>query len=130
MFLDRFFKRRVALVEVPAARPIAKLDDELADHLRVLPHNAAFKWLTDRLELQSRYLASKLANEPHGSLREVDQLQAGIYWCHWLQRQVADVTNVPQRKLRDPEAEELELFKQLSAQLERVGSDPTAVDTP
>lgn len=110
------------IVEVPANRTHLKGGDkEIRDAIQTLSAHAGFIALTDRLNAMNYQLKTKLNGERHADLRQVDFLQAGIYWSHWLQQEVArSTTKMPERPI-DPLAEEEAAFREIDAAMERVG---------
>jgi len=98
-------------------------EEGIKESVATLASHPGFVWLIKRLELQRSALKSKLDLEKHETLREVDFLQAGIYWAGWLQQETARMTTkLPQRKL-DPFEEELVAFRELDSAIERVGEE-------
>lgn len=110
------------IVEVPGNRTHLKGGDkEIREAIQTLSAHAGFIALTDRLNTMNSMLKSKLNAERHPDLRQVDFLQAGIYWSNWLKQEVArSTTKMPERPV-DPLAEEEQAFRELDAALERVG---------
>lgn len=110
------------IVEVPSNRTQLKGGDkELREAIQTLSAHAGFIALTDRLNTMNAMLKTKLNAERHPDLRQVDFLQAGIYWSHWLQQEVArSTTKMPERPI-DPLAEEEAAFREIDLAMERVG---------
>jgi hypothetical protein len=77
----------------------------------------------DRLALQRQLLESKLTREFHKDLREVDQLQAGVFWLGYVQEVISKALDQPQRVPKDVMDEEMEAFRELDAKIERVGME-------
>lgn len=119
---------RVVVKEVPVYKviqvktvPIQAKTKEIRDAIKTLPAHPGFQALLDDLALQRQFLESKSCNEFHKDLREGDFIQSGIYWLNYVQAFVDRQTETPRRVERDAMAEELEAFKQIDAQIERVG---------
>ena len=110
------------IVEVPENRTHLKGGDkELREVISTLSAHAGFIALTDRLNTMNFMLKTKLNGERHADLRAVDFLQAGIYWSHWLQQEVArSTTKMPERPV-DAMDEEIQAFRQIDAAIERIG---------
>lgn len=104
-----------------ASRPTLKMEPDIHQALIGLGGHPGFRYLCDKLDLQASYLRAKLSGERHESLREVDAIQSGIAWCGWLKAQVAQATEIANRpRHQAPLEEEMRLFRELDAQLERV----------
>jgi hypothetical protein len=99
-------------------------DKETRDAVATLPAHPGFLAIVNRLATQKQMVQTKLSSGFHKELREVDYLQAGIFWLDYVQEQVNKATQV-KLTARPTEAydEELEAFKQIDAQLERVGME-------
>jgi hypothetical protein len=124
--LRELFSPRVVykIVEVKAPRPILKWDQSTQDAVSTLTSHPGFVALIERLSLTKAQLKSKNDTQWKKDLREADFLQAGIFWCSWLQNEVDKATfKGSQRKYVDPMQEELDAFKELDARIERVGMD-------
>lgn len=118
--LSKLFRRPLTL-EVASARVPLRLEPDIQQSLVALGSHPGFRYLCDKLDLQASYLRAKLAGERHESLREVDAIQSGIAWCGWLKAQVAQATEIANRpRQQAPLEEEMRLFRELDAQLERV----------
>jgi hypothetical protein len=97
---------------------------ELKDAIKTLSSHPGFVAILDRLALQKQLLANKASLEFHKDIRELDYLQAGIFWLGYIQTLLDKVTEVPRQPQRDIMQEELEAFQEIDRQLERVGGDP------
>lgn len=113
---------RYKIVEVPEVRPSLKRDTELQESIATLASHPGFQAILNRLALQSAQLKTKLNFERHADMRAIDFLQAGIYWSNWLAQELRRATTkVPERRV-DPFQEELNAFREIDAQIERVGA--------
>jgi hypothetical protein len=112
------------IVEVDSPRtPLQVEDEELRASIATLSGHPGFAHLLKKLALQNAALGSKLKYERHTTLDEVNFLQAGVYWSNWLQAELKRATTKMTQRRVDPMQEELDAFKQLDAQIERVGMD-------
>lgn len=112
------------IVEVAKPRPTFRWDQNTKDAVSTLTAHPGFVALTDKLSLINSQLKTKCYSSVHKELREVDFLQAGIFWSNWLREQIEQATvRGSVKQYVDPMAEELEAFKLLDAQIERVGMD-------
>jgi hypothetical protein len=74
------------------------------------------------LAVQNAALKGRLDHSFHKDLREVDILQAGVFWSNWLRSELERATvGAPQGRQVDPMEEELAAFRAIDAQIERVG---------
>jgi len=124
--LRQLFAPRVVykVVEIKTPRPIVRWDDHTKDAVSTLSSHPGFIALLDKLKLTKYQLESKNSTQWKKDLREADFLQAGIFWCGWLEAEVSKSTiKGSQQKYIDPLAEELAAFKELDARIERVGMD-------
>lgn len=124
--LKKLFAPRVIykVVEVKAPRTPYRWDQNTQDAVSTLSAHPGFIAILDRLAVTKAQLESKNNTQWKKDLREGDFLQSGIFWCNWLQDQISKATvKGSQRRYVDPMAEELEAFKALDAQIERVGMD-------
>jgi hypothetical protein len=112
------------VVEVRAPRSNQPWTKEIKDAIATLPSHPGFIALIDRLNLQKQMLENKCSREFHKDQRETDYLQAGVFWLGYLQDLVAKATKLMPPAPADAYAEELEAFKQIDAQIERIGMDP------
>jgi hypothetical protein len=110
------------VIEVPEARTHLKGGDkEIREVVQTLSSHAGFIWLTDRLSVMNAALTTKLKGERHPDLRQVDFLQAGIYWSNWLKQECARATTKMPEKQVDALAEEEQAFREIDAAIERIG---------
>jgi hypothetical protein len=113
------------VVEVKSPRSSQAWSKEIKDAISTLSSHPGFVALTDRLNLQRQMLESKLSREFHKDLREIDYLQAGVFWLGYIQDLVAKATNLIPSAPVDAMQEEMEAFKLLDSQIERIGiEDP------
>lgn len=104
----------------------ADLDDESIKAIPGLESNPGFRAVCAKLRLQRAMLQSKLDNTHHKDIREVDFLQAGLYWSKWLENFVQ--AEVKKQELFDTkprsafDIEERE-FERIAASLEVVGRE-------
>jgi hypothetical protein len=112
------------VVEVPTPRThLQGGEKEVRESIYTLAAHPGFVALTSRLSLQCAALKTKLNHERHADMRAVDFLQAGVYWSNWLMLELQRATTkMPERKL-DAMEEEVAAFREIDAQLERVGMD-------
>lgn len=111
------------VVELDEPRGSDEEDEVMKESIATLNSHPGFLHLVKKLGRQRAYLRSKLAFEKHSDLREVDFLQAGIFWCNWLNTEIKRATiKLPPRKL-DAMEEELRAFREIDAQIERVGAE-------
>ncbi len=90
-------------------------DDEA--QIIALQHHRGFQALMGRFELQKRALCATLQSSKHTDIRAVDNLQAGIHWITFLQREVAKQT----RKKEEPKYYEDDMTALVKAAIIRVG---------
>ena len=114
-------KPEYRVVELSTPRANAPNQAVEADAIATLASHPGFVALQRRLGLFNQSLRTKLISERHTDLASVNFLQAGVYWSGWLDEELKRATTKftqPHHKVFD---EELEAFKALDAQLERVG---------
>ena len=124
--LRELFKSKVVykIVEVKAPRPSYRWDQNTKDAVSTLSAHPGFVALTDRLALTKAQIESTLKQTMHKDLRQVDFLQAGLFWSQWLEEQVSkSTTKGSTRSYVDPMDEELAAFKELDSRIERVGME-------
>lgn len=108
------------IVETSAPR-ITMSEKDARDAISTLSSHPGFVVLTQRLAAQNALLRSKLSADHHTTMREVDFLQAGIYWSNWLAQECQrSSTKMPERRT-DAMEEELDAFRAIDAAIERVG---------
>lgn len=122
-WLLSLFQKQILIVEVEKPRPSQELSQSAQESLQTLGSHPAFQYLLAKLKLQRSMLETKLRNERHASLTEVEFIQSGIFWSRWLEDQVSKaVFKVPQLPTTVPISdEELNAFKQLQASISSVG---------
>jgi len=98
-----------------------KADKEVAESVATLSAHPGFVYLTQRLDTQNAALKAKLVFEKHTNMDAVTFLQAGIYWSNWLKLEIQRATTKAPERAVDPFDEELAAFKEIDAQIERVG---------
>lgn len=110
------------VVEVDKPRELAHTDLETRKSVASLALHPGFRYLLAKLKTQKKFLEGQLISTPHTSIRDVHQLQAGIFWCGWLDSQLKYETALSEPKLPvSATQEELDAFAQVNAQLEIVG---------
>ena len=112
------------IVEIKAPRTAVKWTKEIKEAVTTLSSHPGFIALMDRLTLQKQMLVHKCATEFHKDPREMDYQQAGVFWLGYIQQLIDEATKLPRAVPVDAYDEELEAFKQLDAQIERIGMDP------
>jgi hypothetical protein len=112
------------VIEVKGPRSTQAWTKEVKDAIGTLPSHPGFIALTERLALQRQLLENKLSREFHKDLRETDYLQAGVFWLGYLQQLVAQATKLAPAAPVDAMQEELDAFRQIDAQIERIGMEP------
>ncbi len=122
-----WFKRKVEVrykvIEVKAPRSAQAWTKETKDAVGTLAHHPGFIALIDRLNLQKQMLESKCSKEFHKDLREADYLQAGVFWLGYVQELVMKATKLSAPAPTDAFDEELEAFKLIDSQIERIGME-------
>lgn len=109
------------IVEVKERKNI-EWDKNTRDAVATLPSHPGFIALIDKLALQRQLLQSKNNTQVKKDLREADWIQAGIHWLGWMQEFVDKSTQLrTQPRQMDAYEEELAAFKEIDAQIERVG---------
>lgn len=90
--------------------------DEAA--VATLGNDVRFIMLLNRLKKDREILQSRLANERHESMREVDSIQLSIFWCDWLSNTMRKLTIKRIPAYTPPDDDTLERFNQLKGALE------------
>lgn len=111
------------VIEVKSPRSTQAWTKEIKDAVATLQSHPGFVAITDRLALQRQMLENKCSHERQQDLQLMAYLQAGVFWLSYIQDLVAGVTKVPRGIPQDAFDEELEAFKQLDAQIERIGME-------
>jgi hypothetical protein len=107
---------RIIELEVVDTTPIEP------ETILALASHPGFLALSRKLRLMQRYYERKLTSEIRSDIREVDQLQAAVFWAGWLERQVLNEVKIQHKRVnRRPEPEEDEAFKAALAALEEIG---------
>lgn len=114
------------VVEVKTPRTAQRWTKEIKDAVATLPSHPGFNAILDRLALQKQMLEHKCATEFHKDLRENDYLQAGVFWLGYAQRLIDEATQLPRSAPVDAYDEEMEAFKAIDSQIERIGMEPQA----
>lgn len=117
------------VIEVKAPRTSGRWTKEIKEAVATLPSHPGFVAVAERVDLQKQMLTHKCATEFHKDLRECDYLQAGVFWLGYLQRLIDEATQMPRTIQQDAYAEEMEAFRKLDAQLERVGMEQTSQES-
>jgi hypothetical protein len=96
-----------------------QLTDELRGSIAALAHNPGFQYLLNRAKVVKAYLQRQLAEGKHESMRDVQYLQAGIYWADFWQKELSKNS----QPVKPPEAvsSDTEAFEAAKAALEVVG---------
>jgi hypothetical protein len=122
--LKKFFTPQVVyrVVEVEKPRTHPQWNAQTKEVVSTLASHQGYITLIERFKLQRSALEGKLHREFHKDMREVDHLQSGIFWLTYVIDFLENSTNSGSKKRYvDPYEEELNAFKQLDAQIERVG---------
>jgi hypothetical protein len=109
------------IIEVPSPKTQMRWDKETKDSVAMLAHHPGFTALTERLTLQRAVLISELSRSTNAD-KDV-YLKAGIFWTEWLENIVSLATRKGSSKAFDPLQEELDAFREIDSQIERVGMD-------
>lgn len=111
------------VVEVKAPRMSQNWDKDTRDAVSTLQAHPGWVAIQDRLSLQKQMLGNKLAHEFHKDLRAIDYIQAGVFWLGYIQDQIAKASERPVNRVVDPMQQELDAFRAIDAQIERVGME-------
>ena len=109
------------VVEVESPRTPFQVDKATQESIATLSSHPGFVALMHKCAYVNAALKTKLAGEHHKDLREVDFLQAGIYWSNWLLMESRRSTTKLPQKISDAFADEESLFGEVDAHIERVG---------
>lgn len=119
-FFQKLFKQKPVwnVIEVPETHVVQVEDDEAIRSLAIHP---GFLSLTRRFALQKAALQSKLNKVHHKELRDVDNLQLGMFWLDYLKNEVDKIVyrKVPERVVPatfDAQAQ----FRQILTQIQSV----------
>jgi hypothetical protein len=121
--LPKEYITQYKVVEVKAPRSAQAWTKETKESVATLDYHPGFLALVERLNLQKQMLENKCSREFHKDLREADYLQAGVFWLGYVQELVAKATKRSAPAPTDAFDEELEAFKQIDAQIERIGME-------
>lgn len=121
-FLKSLFTKTVyKVVEVDRLRTPLRWDTETREAVATLKGHPGFIAIMDRLKLQRDMLLSQVGREFNATERQRDHRDLGVFWTLWLEDQVNKATGRGPSKQRDPLEEELEAFRAIDSQIERVG---------
>jgi hypothetical protein len=111
----------------PSRTQLSGGDEEMRGSVQTLSSHPGFVWLQARLAAQNAALSDRLKYTHHSDIREVDFLQAGIFWSNWLTIQLEQTTSkASSKRVVDPFEEELRAFKEIDNAIERVTGTPDA----
>lgn len=85
------------IVEVP--KPVTRLEDteELRTAVLSLQHHPGFQHLLQKLKLQRHLLETRLKEDRHDNLKNVEFLQSGLHWVGWLEAQLNKEVKLSER---------------------------------
>ena len=109
---------KVVPLERPTTEPV--LNDELRASIASLRSHPGFEYLTSRARAVKAYLQRQLETGRHENMRDVQYLQAGIYWAEFWERE-AQAKSQPIKPPVDPTEFERQAFETARAGLEAVG---------
>jgi hypothetical protein len=117
-----FEKPEIRFIEIEAPRPTA-LSKDLHESLGTLAGHPAFNYLVAKLKVQRSLLETKLKNDRHATLKDVEFLQSGIYWSRWLEDQIQTaVHKAPQASTSTAlTEEELSAFNEIRSNTVLIG---------
>lgn len=113
-------QREYLIIEVPATRTHIRWDEETKASVRTLDHHPGFLAVVDKVNLQKAMLVAQLTNTFHKDLRQVDYLQAGVFWLGLLERLVQSATNIGSKQYISPEDEDMQAFREIDSQIRRL----------
>lgn len=117
-------KSPVQFKVVEVERPSPALDWSIEEQRAIvsLAGHPGLDALMRKLKLQRSLLESQLRSKRHSDIRQVDNLQSGIFWTNWLERQVREQVS---KKETQPPRDALDLekseFERVATALELVG---------
>lgn len=111
------------ILEIDKRPPLPNTADVVAA-TSALVEAPGMKFLLAKLDLDRAKLIQTLAESRHQDLREVQYLQAGVYWCGWLQRQLSYYLRLQEDRARAITPEEDTLHKAMTSTLELIGIPP------
>jgi hypothetical protein len=120
-------KLAIQIVEIEKSYVLPELDSNSAGSVASLQGHPGWQYLMARLRNQSALLTAALTKTRHKDIKDVEFLQSGINWCHWLDDQCTKATGMiartqPAREMRPAE---LENFERLRSQIDVVGVSNT-----
>lgn len=110
---------QVVEIEMPRRAPI--FSNEIKESLASLAGHPGFMYIVDRLRFEQAVLATKLKNERHENLRDVEFLQSGIFWTNWLKSQL-------DKAVFRPEAPKVDMAEGELAALDELPPLPESVE--
>lgn len=117
----KWFKPEVVYKVLEVEKPTPVLHKEDSSNIAQLAEHPGFKSLLARLRIQKAAIENELKTTRHESLDAVYNLQAGIRWINWLDKQVSTAANRKEIQPRDAfDLEEAE-FRRVAAALEIIG---------
>lgn len=128
MFWDKWSTKvrtevKYQVVELDQARTPLQVGKEAQESIQTLSSHPGFLALMHQHQLTLSMLKTKLAKDLHKDMREVDFLQAGIFWSDWYLQQVKHSTMKMSQRISDATKDEEDLFGAVDANLELVGGD-------
>ena len=111
------------MVEVPLIRTQQGWDKDARETVATLAAHPGWLLLKDRLTLQAQTLKTKLSFDRHANIRDVEFLQSGVFWCNWLQNQIANATTRTAVRRQEATDEDLAAIKELESTYEKVGAE-------
>lgn len=121
IFGREFFKKKPEwnVIEVPAPVLAEQVEDDEA--IRTLALHPGFRSLVRRLALQKAVIQTKLLKVHHKDLREVDNLQAGIFWLEYLDTEVTKMVGRKPEKVTREILPDMDFeFRKVLAQIESI----------
>lgn len=125
-WLKSFFTPEVqySIVEVERPRPLVDLrkmkDGEAA--VASLEGHPGWQYLLAKFRIQKAALERSLHSELHTDLSAVLRLQAGVFWCGWLESQLTSSKSKIERAAQAPSTEELAMLKEIMGAMTQVGT--------
>lgn len=112
------------IIEVERPRTPEAMDTtEVRAMLATLQSNPGLLYILGRLKAQKSLMETTLKTTHFEKLEEVINLQSGIFWAGWLEAQINSLTKRATPEPAAPYDFELEAFKEIDSQLERVGKN-------
>lgn len=119
-FFNKFFNKKPEwnVIEVPETHVVQVEDDEAIRNLAIHP---GFLALTRRFDVQKSALQSKLNKVHHKELRDVDNLQLGMFWLDYLKSEVDKLVFRKEPEKAIPAAFDIQAeFNRVLSQIETV----------